>query len=134
MIDAINLKLDGPSDDPDVKDGMSADGQGLIAIPQAFTELWTQMSAAPATFFATATTITPPPTLALIAVDLIAIIPANLPYNGSGIPPSTGDPDQDQEIAITNLVLGFPLATNGFHLRNQGGTWTPPSGPPVVIV
>lgn len=144
IIDSIRTILDGPTPsippspsdpDPPIKDGMSADGAGLVAIPAAFTAVWAAMAAAPPTFFPTATAIIPPPQLALITVDLAAAAPANLALNGSGVPPSTGTLEGDQELAVTVLVLGAPLLPGtGFHLRNQGGTWVPPSGPPVIIV
>lgn len=118
---------------PEENDGISV--AGLAAIPAAFTAVWAAMVAAPVTFFATATAITPPPALATIAADLAAAAPINVALDGGGIPPSTGTLEGDKELAITVLVSGAPLAPGtGFHLRNQGGTWVPPSGPPVVIL
>lgn len=114
--------------------GMSAPGAAAALIQAAFATLWAQMIAAPATFFAGATLITPPPTLGVIAADLAAAFPVNITLNGSGTPPSTGTIDGDRNLAATVLVLGAPLVPGtGFHLRNQGGTYTTP-GPVVVPI
>jgi hypothetical protein len=92
------------------------------------------MVAAPPTFFAGATLITPPPTLALIAADLAAAVPVNMLLNGSGIPPSTGTLDGDKNLATVTLVSGGTLLPGtGFHIRNQGGTYTVP-GPVVTPI
>lgn len=140
IVNTIRTIFDGPTPsippspsdpDPPLKDGMSAPGAGIAIIQAGFTALWAAMIAAPPTFFAGATLITPPPTLGLIAVDLAAAVPANIALNGSGVPPSTGTLEGDKELATITLVTGGALLPGtGFYIRNLGGTYTVP---PAVV-
>lgn len=95
--------------------GMSTPNAGSTAIQNAITAFWGAMAATPASFFAAATVITPPPTLSTISASIRSILGANTKGN---LP---------QAAALMNLA-------NALHAANQGGSAMFASPPAIPIV
>ena len=88
---------------------------GAVSIQAGFQGIWTAMGAAPASFFATATAITPAPGIATIAT--VALPSQFIANNAPGVTKAT---------AASNIA-------GALHTASAGGSWTPPSGPVVPI-
>jgi len=87
---------------------------GASAIQAGIVAFWGSLTAAPATYFAAATVITPPPGLSGIATALQAIFDTNISSRAS---------KEEAMAAIAGVI----------HPANLGGTATFPAIPPASI-
>lgn len=121
VVAALRTPTTGPKDL--MKAGMTGlSVTGPAAIQAGITAFWGALVTVPAIYFPAATLITPPPTLATIAADLLLVMPVNVAESAS------------TDTAMGRIASGHPpVIMLGLHTLNLGGTATFP-GPIVAPI